>query len=136
MLIQPFNGGELTLSMSDENGRVRAESLQIRDPRSRVDFSRDAESGLTLIQQVWGDAVMQDFINARYTDAIEQDGWTEPFRFYLGEEYGYQVHDVFPPQVRRGIYFISIMDHDYWEEARDGVRFCSNNPDHVDCLGI
>lgn len=131
-----YDGGEAVFSLYIENGASISETLQFRYPRSAVSFERDSEAGLDLISSVWGNTIAQDFVNSRYTDAIEEAGVSATNHFYLGEQYGYQIVVLPNRQTNRAIYSLTLFSHSEWEETRNTKRFCLANPTDDYCSGI
>ena len=126
----------IVLYVYEENNTVTSETLQYRYPSFPMAFERDNETGLRLIESMWGRSVVEDFINSRYTDAIEDPSFGRPDHFYLGERYGYKVN--YSPQYNgnSGIYTLGVANHNEWEKWRQGARFYLNNPNHNDCQGF
>lgn len=121
------------LTIFETNGIVTSESLQYRYPNFSMAFERDNETGLRLIEAMWGGAVVEDFVNSRYTDAIEDPSFRQPYHFYLGDRYGYQVIYMPEHNGNSGIHTLRVTDHGMWEKSRQLARLCFNNPNHNDC---
>lgn len=117
----PMGGGELVLYVSTDNGRVTGESLQMRGGNA-VSFSRDGGDGLNLVRKAWGDSLVEDFVQSRYTDNIKDVIFKTPIKFYQGQRYGYIV--------RPGKQFqtFSVMELNDLEKARENTRYCNSTP--------
>ena len=116
--------------------RPLSKLLVIENPPPSLQFSPHSTSGLALIQQVWGNAIAEDFRQARFTDAVKLHHSTVPVRFYLGEQYGYRVDRTTPSLENTGIHHISVMPHEVWTTERNTLSFCQNNPEDGECLGV
>lgn len=131
------NGNKgIVLYVYEENGIVTSETLQYRYPNFPVAFERDNQTGLRLIEAMWGRSVVEDFVNSRYTDAILDPGFGRPDHFYLGERYGYKVSYSPEHNGNSAIYTLGVTNHSVWERWRRIARFCLNNPNHNDCSGL
>ena len=126
----------ITFAVSEQDNVVVSESLQYRYPDFSVAFERDNETGLRLIENLWGQRIAEDFASSRYTDAIEDPRVREPYHFYLSDRYGYKVFELTDAHSMETIYSITLMSHDMWEKFRQTARFCFNNPNHSDCQGF
>ena len=115
----------IVLYVYEDNDIVISETLQYRYPSFSMAFERDNETGLRLIESMWGRSVVEDFVNSRYTDAIEDPAFRRPDHFYLGERYGYKVS--YSPQHNgnSGIYTLGVANHNVWEMWRQGARLLS-----------
>lgn len=131
-----YDGGNAVLYISAENGAVTSETLQFRYPNSTISFERDSAAASEHLGSVWGSLVAEDFANSRYTDAIRQNGFNADNHFYLGEQYGYQLITLPDSTTGKSIYSFAIMTLPEWEQTRQMVRFCLNNPSHDNCSGI
>ncbi len=126
----------VVLYVFEENGISKSETLQYRHPNFSMAFERDNETGLRLIENLWGRSITEDFINSRYTDAIEDPTFRETYHFYLSDRYGYRVLALTDAYSMETIHSITLMSHDAWEGARQAARLCLNNPSHNDCQGF
>lgn len=133
---RPYDGGDAVLYVDVENGTVVSETLQFRYPNSTISFERDSTFALGQLESLWGASVAGDFANSRYTDVIQENGFNADNHFYLGEQYGYKLITLPDSTTGKSIYSFSIMTLPQWEESRQMVRFCLNNPSHNDCSGI
>ena len=113
-----------------------SEPLVIENPPPSLQFSPHSTPGLALIQQVWGNAIAEDFRQARLTDAVKHHHSTVPVRFYLGEQYGYRVDRTTPSLENTGTHHISVMLHEVWTTERNTLCFCHNNLEDGECLGV
>ena len=134
-LRRDYDGGEAVLYLYVEDSTVRSEALQFRYPNTSISFERAGGNGLELIEATWGEIVAQDFAASRYTDVIEEP-YRSPSHFYLGERYGYKIEILPAHEGDRRIYTFVLMEHSFWEDARQLDRFCVTNPNHNDCLGL
>lgn len=136
--VSTTNGGNrgIVLSIYEEAGIVTSEVLQYRYPSFPMAFERDNATGLQLIEAMWGRSVVNDFVNSRYTDAIENPVFKQPDHFYFGERYGYKVSYSPEHNGNSGIYTLIVTNHNMWERSRQIARFCLNNPSNNDCQGF
>ena len=131
------NGNKgVVMYVYEENGTVVSETLQYRYPSFSMAFERDNQTGLRLIEAIWGRSVVEDFVDSRYTDVIEDPAFGMPDHFYLGERYGYKVGYSPEHNGNSGIYTLTLTNHDLWEEYRRIARFCLNNPNSDGCIGL
>ena len=130
------NDRGVVLYVYEEDNIVTSETLQYRYPSFSMAFERDNETGLRLIEAMWGRSVVEDFVNSRYTDAIEDPAFGRPDHFYLGERYGYKVGYYPEHDGNSGIYTLTLTNHNLWEESRRIARFCLSNPNSEGCMGL
>jgi len=130
----PFDGGDAVLYVIGEGNTVSTETLQFRYPDSRISFERESGSSTSLIADIWGDGIAQDYVDSRYTDEIQ--GGIGPNHYYLGERYGYRRSIYNDTRTGTGIYSFTVMDIVDWEEFRRADRVCSANPNAFQCSGL
>lgn len=131
-----YAGGNIYFFADDQSNIVVSEGIQLRGTRSSYTFEREHQSSLDIIRQVWGEGTLNDFVNSKFTDSITSGGFSEPNRFYLGDRFGYWAMIIPVDRYSEGIYTFRVLEKGEWEEARNNVRFCSQNPNHENCVGL
>lgn len=87
-----FQGGSLSFNVyKNQTNIVTSETIDYRTyeggDRNLV-FAKNNQSGLRLIEKVYGSSVKKDFQNSKYVTQLPLDGY---LRFYRGEKFAYQV---------------------------------------------
>ena len=131
----PYGGGLIQLSVNTASfetprGYVTSESVNLRGTATIV-FDRNDETGNRVIEQVWGNDVLTDFVNSRYTNHVEgecyQQDTSYKWDFYLGEQYGYIAQPEMFSTVRAE-YGFQVLDIAHWHEMlifyRDQAGYC------------
>lgn len=118
-----YNGASIDISVSPpysswEDSVVHSITITQSSIGSRLstqDYNlRQDEAFLTIIREIWGEEVTQDFISSRFTDRRRE--YTDEYRTaYKGSRFGY-VASV-PPSNTHQFHF-SIFSHNDWEFRR------------------
>ena len=112
-------------SFQGSKSNIVNETIYLTGIRSTPEFGREDTAGNDIIRDVWGEEVLREFVNSRYTDHIEGDcgssGASYEWDFYMGERYGFiaQPSQYAPVQADYGF---QVMDLTQWEYLRNSYR--------------
>jgi hypothetical protein len=133
----PFKDGRLMFTvMTSTSGMSDMETLEVQDVGTKVEFSREKGEGLSLVRQVWGEAIAADFAKSKYTNEITDTRFGTPAHFFKGERYGYQVGTsvVGAGGGRMSTrYTFTVFTLSGWESMVRFYQACNQTPDSWEC---